>query len=132
MAFLTELDDRAAVRGSRDPLGIVPLWSHFGRHVVGNLTTVTDSVRGFTTTLLGYYFAREIHEREVNRAESTLALFLKFEQLAGYCRYHAKKDGKFRGIDRVKRTVGQTVVRLSARAEDQILSNQKVYGLWGL
>ena len=62
--FLTEIDSRAAVKGSRDPLGFVPLWSHFGRQVVGNLTTVTGSVRGFTTTLLGYYFAGEVREAE--------------------------------------------------------------------
>ncbi len=56
--FLTNLDSRATVKDSRDPLGLVPLWRHFGRHVVGNLTTVTGSVRGFTTTLLGYQLAR--------------------------------------------------------------------------
>ena len=62
--FLTEIDSRAKVKGTRDPLGLVPLWSHFGRHVVGNLTTVTDSVRGFTTLLLGYHFTREVRERQ--------------------------------------------------------------------
>ena len=84
--FLTEIDSRAKVKGTRDPLGLVPLWSHFGRHVVGNLTTVTDSVRGFTTLLLGYHFTREVRERQGPDAESPLALFLEFEQLAGYCR----------------------------------------------
>jgi hypothetical protein len=131
--FLTELDPRGAVKGSRDPLGIVPLWSQFGRHVVGNLTTVTGSVRGFTTTLLGYYFARAVQERDGRQAESTLALFLKFEQLAAYARFHAHRDDGFRGIERVKRSLAESpLVKLSARPEDQILSNQKVYGLWGL
>jgi hypothetical protein len=132
--FLTDLDSRAAVKGSRDPLGLVPLWGQFGRHVVGNLTTVTGSVRGFTTLLLGYHFAREVQEREGGKGESTLALFLKFEQLAAYSRYHAAKDGEFRGIDRVKLKLAESAdrVRLSARLEDQILANQKVYGLWGL
>ena len=131
--FLTDIDSRAAIRGSRDPLGLVPVWGSFGRRVVGNLTTVTGSVRGFTTTLLGYYFAREVQEREGGKAESTLVLFLKFEQLAAYCRYHVKKDGEFRGVERVKKVLaGGDVVTLSARTEDQILSNQKVYGLWGL
>ena len=58
--FLTEADSRAAIRGSRDPLAIIPIWSQFGRHVVGNLTTVTNSVRGFTTLLIGIYLANEI------------------------------------------------------------------------
>lgn len=131
--FLTSLDPRAAIKGSRDPLGLVPLWSHFGRHVVGNLTTVSGSVRGYTTTLLGYHFAREAQDRQGTNPESTLALFLKFEQLAAYCRYHNDKDGDFRGIDRVKKNLADSAtVKISARQADQILSNQKVYGLWGL
>ena len=61
--FLTEIDSRAAVKGSRDPLRAgAALLSYFGWHVVGNLTTVTGSMRGFTTTLLGYYFAGEVRE----------------------------------------------------------------------
>src|ERR1044072_4136812 len=58
--FLTDLDSRAAVKGSRDPLGIQQIWTRMGRHVVGNLTTVSNSVRDFTTLLLGYYFAERI------------------------------------------------------------------------
>ena len=52
--FLTDLDPQAAIKGSRDPLGIQPIWTRMGRHVVGNLTTVSTSVRDFTTTILGY------------------------------------------------------------------------------
>jgi hypothetical protein len=131
--FLTELDSRAGIKRSRDPLGLVPLWGYFGRKVVGNLTTVTNSVRGFTTTLFGYYFAREVQEREARSTQSTLELFLKFEQLAGYSRYRCANDGEFRGITYVKRNLAKgNTVRLSARTEDQILSNQKIYSLWGL
>lgn len=131
--FLTDLDSRASVKGSRDPLGLVPLWSHFGRFVVGNLTTVTTYVRGFTTLLLGYHFAREVQDRVGRDAESTLALFLKFEQLAAHCRYFVNSDGEFRGVERVKKTLGETSsIHLSVEPRDQILSNAKVYGLWGL
>jgi hypothetical protein len=58
--FLTDLDSRAAVKGSRDPQGIQQIWTRLGRHVIGNLTTVSDSVRDFTTLLLGYYFAARL------------------------------------------------------------------------
>jgi len=65
--FMTEIDSRAKVKGSRDPLAVIPVWSFFGRKVVGNLTTVTDSVRGFTILLLGYYFdfanVKRAHQR---------------------------------------------------------------------
>lgn len=58
--FLTDIDPQAAIKGSRDPLGIQPIWTHLGRRVVGNLTTVSNSVRDFTTTILGYYFAERV------------------------------------------------------------------------
>ncbi len=58
--FLTDLDPQAAVKGSRDPLGLQTIWARLGRHVVGNLTTVSTSVRGFTTVVLGYYFAERV------------------------------------------------------------------------
>lgn len=134
MVFLTDIDSRAAVKGSRDPLGLVPLWGRFGRHVVGNLTTVSGSVRGFVTLLLGYYFARRVREERSGNEQSTLNLFLKFEQLAAYSRVHVHGgSGDLRGIERVMRALaGGGRFRLSARQEDLILSDQKTYGLWGL
>src|SRR6478735_988758 len=78
--FLTDLDSRAAVKGSRDPLGIQQLWTRFGRRVVGNLTTVSTSVRDFTTVLLGYHFAAELADDQGPGSE--LETFLKWEQLA--------------------------------------------------
>ena len=133
MPFLTEVDSRAAIKGSRDPLGFVPVWSRFGREVVGNLSTVSSSARGFTTLLLGYYFAEQVTERHGGDAESTLALFLKFEQLAGYSRFHANRDQDLRGIDRVKAALAKgSKVILASSTDSQILSNQKIYGLWGL
>ena len=58
--FLTSIDPRAAIKGSRDPLGIQSIWTRMGRRVVGNLTTITTSTRDFTTTLLGYWLAEKI------------------------------------------------------------------------
>lgn len=137
MPFLTELDSRAQVKGSRDPLGFVPVWSRFGRRVIGNLTTVSNSVRGFTTLLLGYYLAEQARERWGRDVGTTLDLFLKFEQLAAYCRFHASEhsDTDFRGVERVSQKLAQTPsasVQIGAAQDTQILSNQKIYGLWGL
>jgi hypothetical protein len=52
--FLTDIDPQAAVKGSRDPLSLQTIWARLGRHVVGKLTTVSTSVRDFTTLVLGY------------------------------------------------------------------------------
>lgn len=129
--FLTDLDSRAAVKGSRDPLGIQQIWTRMGRHVVGNLTTVSNSVRDFTTLLLGYYFAERIADEQGPGTE--LATFLKWEQLAAYARAAVNSDYAFRGTDRVRKNLSEGArVTLSAERDHQILGNQKIYGLWGL
>jgi hypothetical protein len=129
--FLTELDSRAAIKGSRDPLGVQPIWSRFGRHLVGNLTTVSNSVRDFAVTLLGYYFAERIADE--GGTESDLATFLKWEQLAGYARAHVNRERGFRGTERVwTRLADEDRVYLGVDSGAQILGNQKIYGLWGL
>jgi hypothetical protein len=60
LPFLTLEDPNAKIKGSRDPLGIVPIWSSFGRYLVTNLTTPSNSLRGFTTLLLGRYFCERV------------------------------------------------------------------------
>jgi hypothetical protein len=129
--FLTDIDPQVAVKGSRDPLGVQTVWARLGRHVVGNLTTVSTSVRDFTTLILGYYFA----ERVANESPSDgdLAVFLRWEQLAAYARGGANGDWDFRGVERAKKNWNaQGRLRLGADSASQILSNQKTYGLWGL
>jgi hypothetical protein len=135
MPFLTLTDPRAKIKGSRDPLGLQSIWTRFGRQVVTNLTTVTTSVRGFTTLLLGLYFAEQaIAQRKANEAEFS-DLFLKFEQLAAYSRVAIDQiEEGILGIQRAKKnlTSGRGKVNISRHQDYQILSNQKTYGLWGL
>ena len=132
--FLTSPDtDRLEIRGSRDPLGIAVLWSHVGRHLVGNLTTASASVRGFTSTMLGYHFAEELAPHDRDRESFRLKAFLKFEQLCAYARARYNLDGNLRGIRdvRMKLATGRPIA-ISADSAGQILANQKIYGLWGL
>lgn len=129
--FLTDLDERAAVKGSRDPLGIQSIWTRLGRHVIHNLTTVSSSVRDFTTLILGYWFVERVTEAGARDAE--LATFLKWEQLAAYARAEINKDLTFRGVERVVRNLNDgPKITLSADRVHQILGDQKIYGLWGL
>lgn len=129
--FLTSIDPRAAIKGSRDPLGIQSIWTRMGRRVVGNLTTITTSTRDFTTTLLGYWLAEKINGEK--GGEGDLETFLKWEQLAAYSRYIVNKDEGIRGIERVKKAQPEhETVLLCADGSAQILSNQRTYGLWGL
>lgn len=135
--FLTALDERARVKGSRDPLGYMAIWSGFGRRIIGNLTTQTVSVRGFTTLLLGHWLAERVRDGAGGgdaEGASTLDVFLRFEQLAAYSRFHVNGDhSDFRGVRRVAQRLQRgTRVNLGTASEHQILSNQRLYGLWGL
>ena len=135
MPFLTLEDPNAKIKGSRDPLGVQPIWSAFGRHVVTNLTTVSTSVRGFTTLLLGRYFAADLVDRGMATREDALDVFLRMEQICAYAQYLGHDvDDDIRGIERVKRFVDEQHGRVDIQADRRgmILSDQKTYGLWGL
>ncbi len=128
--FLTALDSRAAVKGSRDPLGAQSIWVKFGGYVVGNLTTQSTLVSDFTLLLVGLYLAERAAEAEA--AVGPLEVFLRWEQLVAYVRQRKGMRG-FRGIDGAKRKLEEsTRVTLSSAPQHQVLGDQRVYGVWGL
>lgn len=129
--FLTEVDPRAAVKGSVDPLLLEPLWIGLGRRVVGNLTIAASSVAGYKTTLLGLHVAALVRDRQPRHP--ALDAFLRVEQVVDYARA-AHGDGSFRGVERVNARLHEQRSRatISHRAEHQILSDQRQYGLFGL
>ena len=133
--FLTLEDPNAKIKGSRDPLGVQPIWTAFGRYVVTNLTTQSTSIRGFTILLLGRYFAADLLDRGMSTKEDALDIFLRMEQVGAYVRHVAHGvQGEIRGIERVQRFVDEQHgnVVIAADSRGMILSDQKVYGLWGL
>ena len=133
--FLTLEDPNARIHGSRDPLGVQPVWASFGRHVVTNLTTVTTSIRGFTVLLLGRLLAEKMIEKGAAGEQDALSIFLRTEQIGSYVRHLAHGvDSDIRGIERVKRFVEESGpnVPIQDDASGMILSDQKVYGLWGI
>ncbi len=138
--LLTLRDPNARIRGSRDPLGTQVLWSRLGREVVRNLTTVTTSMRGFTTLILGLYFVGKLLEDGKAEVEELAPLFLKFEQLAAYSRIALRKteghgsDQDILGVQRATTNLRENAgrVTISANPRHQIMSDQRSYGLWGL
>ena len=136
MPFLSLLDDRAKPKGSRDPLGFELIWSHFGRKVIGNLTTITSSMDNFAVAILGFYWANQIvqeDEEESTRHKKVREIFLRYEQLTGYIRYYGNASD-IMGITRIKTRIHDDdfKITLGLSAEQQILSDQASYGLWGL
>ena len=134
MAFLTLEDPNAKIKGSRDPLGMQPVWISFARHLISNLTTQSTSVRGFTIFILGRYFANLLVEDRALSREKVVDVFLRMEQLGAYARYvkHNVQDD-IRGIERVNAFVhdNKGKVYIEPNKRGMILSDQKVYGLWG-
>ncbi len=134
--FLTEVDPDMRLKGSVDPLGLEPVWVFFGRRVVSNLTTVTDSLRGFTTVMLGLYLAEKLVDELGWDEAERLEVFLGAEVLAAFSREVVDADaaGRVLGRLRVRRRLQQRRprVRLMGARRERILSEQKAYGLWGL
>ena len=135
--FLTLEDPRAKVQGSRDPLGVQPIWSRFGREIVTNLTSVTRAVRGFAVVLLGRYFAERLIEQGRAGDEDAVAIFLRLEQIAAYARHTREPDSQqdiVLGVTRVTSFLSEhsKKVPIANDATGFILSDQKTYGLWGL
>lgn len=124
--FLTELDPRLKVRGSRDPLGVQAVWATIGRQLVGNLTLTSNDVAGFRTLLIGYGLPAD----DASTPER-LRLFLRWEQAAAACRVAARDASAPIGALRVRRQLarGDTVM-ISEEPQHQILRDQRATGLW--
>lgn len=135
--FLTELDTvRLNLKGSVDPLGAQQIWTHFGRRIVANLTTVANSARDFGVLLMGVWLAEKVDAKAAAagvRDDLSLKTFLKWESLVAFSRVKREPRTSLRGIERVRRRLGESQSQtISDQRPDQILSNQKTYGLYGL
>ncbi len=140
LMFFTSEDPHARISSEQDPLGAQEIWNKFARLVVTNLTSITTSVRGYTTLLLGLYLIEKFCEEgklsEVD-GEKTDA-FIRFEQIAAYVRYASSHKSKtptqIIGSNRVSKRYQEnpSVVKIGTKAEERILANQKAYGVLGV
>ncbi|MCP3676295.1 MAG: hypothetical protein GY721_01520 [Deltaproteobacteria bacterium] len=89
----------------------------------------------FAVALLGFYWANRLVESkdESVRHKKVRESFLRFEQLTGYLRFYGKADD-IMGITRIKKRLLEDTVKitLGLGMDQQILSDQASYGLWGL
>lgn len=125
--YFSKIDKDYNIKGSRDPLGFQVIWQHQGRQLIPYLSTVSFNLQDFQILCLAYYFYR----REPDNA--FVKFFLRFEQLMAYVRYKKNNQSGFNGIDRVRRNWSMQPERISVSntSEDEILSNQRAYGIWG-
>ena len=135
--FFTELDESLRPKGSRDPIGLEPVWSQVGRRLVGNLTTVTRSLDNFVVALVGFAIAAQGGSSNNGTEPGGVAFYLRFErfeQLAAWGRFaHGRPDVIGTRIIASRdqdRKDGKVAVGAGAAAK--ILGDQRRSGLWGL
>ncbi|MEO6998449.1 MAG: hypothetical protein ABI112_10230 [Terracoccus sp.] len=129
MYFITEQDPNYTIKGSRDPLGFQVVWQAAGRKLIPFLSTVSGSIKDFQILCLAYAIKKELKIDD----KQFEPFFLRFEQMMAYTRFKNYPKEGFNGVDKVRKTmsVNPTSLRISSAIADQLLSNQKAYGIWG-
>ncbi len=129
MYFLTEKDPNYTIKGSRDPLGFQVIWQAAGRKLIPHLSTVSNNIVDFQIICLAYTIKKELNIED----KDFEPFFIRFEQMMAYTRFKNKSDKErgFNGVDKVRKIMTTMPSSIKVSTEDQILSNQKAYGIWG-
>lgn len=129
MYFITEQDPNYTVKGSRDPLGFQVIWQEAARKLIPNLSTVSSNIKDYQILSLAHALK---HQLSIADADFE-PFFFRFEQLMAYTRYKQAPGEGFNGVDKVRKIMSAdpTTVRISNNSADQLLSNQRSYGIWG-
>ena len=126
--YLSEQDPNYRIKGSRDPLGFQTVWSRVGRHLIRHISSVSSGVRDFQTLLYARFFLDHIG----GDTAQLIKFFLKFEQASGYSRrLNIGIDDAFNGSEYINKVIASTPDVFYCSTTDQLLSNQKSYGIWG-
>lgn len=129
--FSSEDKTLLGAKTSRDPLGLIRIWSSVARPVVPHVTEQTHTVAGFQLLVAAldvyeHYLAGGIGD------ETTIPLehfFMLFEQAAAYSTYHLANFWPLPGSQRLSVShKDDLILSLSSR----ILQNQLGSGVWGL
>lgn len=126
MYFITEKDQNYTIKGSRDPLGFQVIWQAAGRKLIPNLSTVSNNLIDFQILCLAHTIKKEFKIADANFE----SFFIRFEQMMAYTRHYKDKSEGFNGVDKVRKTIASNE-ELKISVNNQILSNQKAYGIWG-
>ena len=127
MYFLTDKDPNYSVKGSRDPLGIQVIWQSVGRKLIPDLSTVSISIIDFQIICIAYYFKQEFKIDD----QSFQLFFSRLEKLMAFTRLQKNDKLGFNGIDRVRKLSSNGNKGIVIDDKQEILSNQKAYGIWG-
>jgi hypothetical protein len=132
MYSFTAVDPDHKFKGSRDPLGFQKIWSDTGRLLIKHLSTVSSNIHDFQI----WCYANNFFMKQPNSDKKNfLNFFLMVEQTFAYARYkHNNEKAGFNGKQRVVNHFQKNengTIHISSDKVEQILSNQKAYGIYG-
>lgn len=129
MYALTAIDPDFKPKGSRDPLGFMPLWAEAGRKLIKDLSTVSTNINDFKIICFAnYYFTWVIGEKD---GRKFLPFFIRLEQVFAYARRKHNNEHSFNGGNFISFHYNDPVYNISNDNKDTILSNQRSYGIYG-
>jgi len=130
-AYLSEEDrDLIGSQSSRDPLGLMAIWSHFGRKIIYNLTETSNHAMGFQL-LIASLKMYEMFCVQENKWVNQRNFFLLMEQYFAYS--YALKNGPAEYPLPGKRAlVGRPQEDYALSFQHKLLQGQLGNGVWGL
>ncbi len=110
-------------------MGFQVIWQPAARKLIPYLSTVSGNVKDIQILCTAFTIKNQLNFSD----KDFESFFIRFEQLMAYSRYSYNPDESFNGIDKVRKIMSQNPVsvRISNNIGDQILSNQRAYGIWG-
>jgi hypothetical protein len=123
--YFTHPDPDYTIKGSRDPLGFQVIWQHQAKKLIPFLSTVSGNLRDFQVLSLAHFLYGNVDS-------AFMPFFIRFEQLMAYARFQ-NGETQFNGTRKVAAVLnsGSSTINLSTNNKDQILTNQRAYGIWG-
>jgi hypothetical protein len=131
--FVTE-PDKELIRAtaSRDPLGILPVWSARGRDLVPHLTEQTGRAAGFQLLLSAYGLWERFAAAYPNRSGDLRAFYLLVEQAFARATAHINNDWNLPGRRRTLALRDSPDAIISLDRQHWLLDNQLGTGTYGL
>ncbi|RQO65191.1 hypothetical protein DBR43_30520 [Pedobacter sp. KBW06] len=127
MYFLTAKDPNYIVKGSRDPLGMQVIWQAAGRRLIPDLSTVSSSIIDFQIMCIASYYKKELRIED----KAFQSFFNRLEKLMAFVRFQKNPKEGFNGVDRINKLINTPNKTITISDQQEILSNQKAYGVWG-
>jgi hypothetical protein len=102
------------------------VWQQQGRQLIPFLSTVSGNLHDFQIICLAHYLYGSEPDFNFSR------FFIRFEQLMSYVRLIKYPGAGFNGISRTgMKLKNARRVSISNSPNDELLSNQRAYGIWG-